>query len=57
MRNTKGTEVRFTTYCDGNKEYLSQHIDQAVSDLRVRNQLKRRCMEEKSSRFLHETLA
>ncbi|KAK7972632.1 hypothetical protein PG988_006766 [Apiospora saccharicola] len=53
----KGTEVRFITYCDGDADYFSHHIDAAVTDPGVGNQLKRRCMQEKSSRFLHETLA
>lgn len=53
----RGTDVRFITYCDGDHKYFSEHIDAAFSDPRVRNQMKRRCIEEKSSRFLHETLA
>ncbi|KAK8037546.1 hypothetical protein PG991_000892 [Apiospora marii] len=55
--DSKGTDVRFISYCDGNHKFFSEHIDAAFTDPRIRNQMKRRCMEEKSSRFLHETLA
>ncbi|KAK8070707.1 hypothetical protein PG997_010910 [Apiospora hydei] len=56
--NKLGTQVRFTSYCDGGSDFFSDHIDAAFfGNENVRRQLKRRCIEEKSSRFLHETLA
>ncbi|KAK7946374.1 uncharacterized protein PG986_010695 [Apiospora aurea] len=53
-----GTQVRFISYCDGGSDFFSNHIDTAFfGNENIRKRLKRRCIEEKSSRFLHETLA
>ncbi|KAK8023865.1 FAD-binding domain protein [Apiospora rasikravindrae] len=55
--NNSGTQVRFISYCDGGSEFFSEHIDRAIQNDVVKRQLKRRCIEERSTRFLHETLA
>ncbi|KAK8074006.1 hypothetical protein PG994_004905 [Apiospora phragmitis] len=52
-----GTQVGFISYCDGDREFFQEHMDRAIKNFDINKQLKRRCMEEKSSRFLHETLA
>ncbi|KAK8098971.1 berberine family protein [Apiospora kogelbergensis] len=54
--DARGTMIRFISYCDGNSDYFGKHIDEALKQKDVKEQLKRRCMPEKSTRFFHETL-
>ncbi|KAK8877606.1 hypothetical protein PGQ11_002552 [Apiospora arundinis] len=54
--NPKGTMIRFISYCDGDRDYFERYINRGINQKDVREQLKRRCMPEKSTRFLHETL-
>ncbi|KAK5996764.1 Cannabidiolic acid synthase-like protein [Cladobotryum mycophilum] len=48
--------VRFLTYYDGNKDDFETLIDKSIRQPILANQLKRRSLAEKSTRFLHETL-
>lgn len=49
--------VRFLTYYDGGKAAFDAEIDRAVALPALAKKIKRRCMAEHSTRFLHETLA
>ncbi|KAK3947832.1 hypothetical protein QBC32DRAFT_353227 [Pseudoneurospora amorphoporcata] len=49
--------VRFLVYYDGTKEEFDKLIDDKVKQKDLAKQLKRRSLAEKSTRFLHETLA
>ncbi|RYP18833.1 hypothetical protein DL765_003713 [Monosporascus sp. GIB2] len=48
--------VRFLVYYDGNKDDFDKLIDKNIREKELVRQLKRRTMQEKSTRFLHETL-
>ncbi|KAJ7774049.1 hypothetical protein B0H16DRAFT_1362959, partial [Mycena metata] len=56
LRTNSGNGVRFLTYFDGNKEDFENTIDQYIKHPELARQLKRRSLDEKSTRFLHETL-
>lgn len=63
LSNTKtDLAVRFLVYYNGTREYFDQEINSwtpnnSPQHAELKKQLKRRSMQEKSSRFLHETLA
>ncbi|KAK1778532.1 hypothetical protein QBC45DRAFT_413855 [Copromyces sp. CBS 386.78] len=59
LKQTGGSElgVRFLVYYDGTKEEFDQLIEDKVKQKDLAKQLKRRSLAEKSTRFLHETLA
>ncbi|KAJ4362592.1 hypothetical protein N0V85_009355 [Neurospora sp. IMI 360204] len=61
LKQTNGSElgVRFLVYYDGTKEEFDALIDDKVKQKNpnLAKQLKRRSLAEKSTRFLHETLA
>ncbi|KAL6859498.1 FAD-binding domain-containing protein [Trichoderma novae-zelandiae] len=48
--------IRFLVYHNGSKAEFDKAIDDTVSSVPLATQLKRRSLEEPSSRFLHETL-
>ncbi|KAI0393662.1 hypothetical protein F5Y17DRAFT_431308 [Xylariaceae sp. FL0594] len=48
--------VRFITYYDGSKEDFDDLIDRHIDEPELKKQLKRRSLQEKTTRFLHETL-
>ncbi|KAI0893002.1 FAD-binding domain-containing protein [Annulohypoxylon nitens] len=56
LRRSSGDGVRFLLYYDGNKDEFDQVIDRYIQDPALSEQLKRRSLPEKSTRFLHETL-
>ncbi|KAB8229897.1 hypothetical protein BDV23DRAFT_169024 [Aspergillus alliaceus] len=49
-------EVRFPFYFDGSKDDFDKEINKSINHPELKKQLKRRSVEEKSTRFLHETL-
>jgi hypothetical protein len=55
-RVTSGNGVRFLVYYDGKKDEFDRLIDKHIKQPELANQLKRRSLLEKSTRFLHETL-
>ncbi|VUC33278.1 unnamed protein product [Clonostachys rosea] len=56
LREKTGDGVRFTVYYDGSKEDYDKLIDKYIKHRDVNKQLKRRALEEPSTRFLYETL-
>ncbi|CAG8972599.1 hypothetical protein HYALB_00005368 [Hymenoscyphus albidus] len=48
--------IRYTTYYDSGTTAFQAQIDRLVKHEDLNRQLKRRCLPEKSTRFLHETL-
>ena len=59
LKQTSGSElgVRFLVYYDGSESEFDAIIDEKIQHKDFANQLKRRTLPEKSTRFLHETLA
>ncbi|KAK0666811.1 hypothetical protein QBC41DRAFT_348538 [Cercophora samala] len=55
-KSNPAPEVRFLVYYDGAKASFDQMIDQNIRQPDLVKLLKRRTMQEKSTRFLHETL-
>ncbi|KAL2148929.1 hypothetical protein VTH82DRAFT_1615 [Thermothelomyces myriococcoides] len=49
-------DVRFLVYFDGFKDNFDKLVDKHIKEKDLAKQLKRRTMQEKSTRFLHETL-
>lgn len=56
LREKTGDGVRFTVYYDGSKKDYDKVIDKYIKHPDVNKQLKRRSLEEPSTRFLYETL-
>ncbi|RGP62533.1 berberine family [Fusarium longipes] len=56
LREKTSDGVRFTVYYDGRKEDYDKLIDKYVKHEDVNKQLKKRALEEPSTRFLYETL-
>ncbi|KAI1439619.1 hypothetical protein F5Y02DRAFT_412109 [Annulohypoxylon stygium] len=56
LRRSSGDGVRFLLYHDGNKDDFDRIIDKYIQNPALSEQLKRRSLPEKSTRFLHETL-
>ncbi|RSL83665.1 hypothetical protein CEP52_016660 [Fusarium oligoseptatum] len=56
LREKTGDGVRFTVYYDGSKKDYDKVIDKYIKHPEVNKQLKRRALEEPSTRFLYETL-
>ncbi|EPS35109.1 hypothetical protein H072_11449 [Dactylellina haptotyla CBS 200.50] len=52
----KDFKIRFLVYFDGKKGEFNTMIQDNITHEVVKPQLQRRCLEESSSRFLHETL-
>lgn len=59
LKQANGSElgVRFLVYYDGSEKEFDALIDEKVQHADLAKQLKRRTLQEKSTRFLHETLA
>ncbi|KAK3946918.1 hypothetical protein QBC32DRAFT_401885 [Pseudoneurospora amorphoporcata] len=59
LKQSGGSElgVRFLVYYDGTKDEFDKLIEKKVKQKDLAKQLKRRSLAEKSTRFLHETLA
>lgn len=56
LKEKEDIKVRFLVYYDGNQKDFDKMIDKKIDDKVLAKQLKRRAMQEKSTRFLHETL-
>ncbi|KAI2466903.1 hypothetical protein F4781DRAFT_444712 [Annulohypoxylon bovei var. microspora] len=56
LRRPSGDGVRFLIYYDGNIDEFNRTIDKYIKHPELSEQLKRRSLPEKSTRFLHETL-
>jgi hypothetical protein len=56
LRQSTDVGVRFLTYFDGNKKEFDSLIDKYIEQPDLAKQLKRRSLQEVSTRFLHETL-
>ncbi|KAK3936973.1 hypothetical protein QBC46DRAFT_393854 [Diplogelasinospora grovesii] len=56
QNKTSEIAVRFLVYYDGNKSDFEKLVDKNIKEAELVKQLKRRTMQEKSTRFLHETL-
>ncbi|KAI1087087.1 hypothetical protein F5B19DRAFT_500405 [Rostrohypoxylon terebratum] len=56
LRQSSRDGVRFLLYYDGNKESFDKIIKTYITDPGLSEQLRRRSLPEKSTRFLHETL-
>ncbi|KAK3398800.1 FAD-binding domain-containing protein [Sordaria brevicollis] len=59
LKQANGSElgVRFLVYYDGSEPEFDALIDEKIQHTELARQLKRRTLQEKSTRFLHETLA
>jgi len=57
QQTTSDLAVRFLVYYDGSKDDFDNLIDRSVKHKDLAKNLKRRSLAEKSTRFLHETLA
>ncbi|KAA8628231.1 hypothetical protein SMACR_09130 [Sordaria macrospora] len=59
LKQSGGSElgVRFLVYYDGSEKEFDALIDNKIKETNLAKQLKRRTLQEKSTRFLHETLA
>ncbi|KAM3504998.1 hypothetical protein MY11210_008135 [Beauveria gryllotalpidicola] len=56
LREKAGDGVRFLTSYNGDKDEFDRIISENIKDKELEKQLKRRCLAERSTRFLHETL-
>ena len=57
LREKTGDGVRFAFYFGGNKNEFDNLIDKYIKQPDLAKQLKRRSLQEQSTRFLHESLA
>ena len=57
QQTTSDLAVRFLVYYDGSKSGFDNRIDGSITNRDLAKGLKRRSLAEKSTRFLHETLA
>lgn len=56
LKDKEDIKVRFLVYYDGNQKDFDKLIDKKIDDKDLAKNFKRRAMQEKSTRFLHETL-
>ncbi|OJD32503.1 berberine family protein [Diplodia corticola] len=56
LRQTGGDQVRLVASFDGSKDEFDGVVDSCVEQPELANGLKQRCLPQKSSRFLNETL-
>lgn len=56
MASKGALAVRFLPYYDGNQIDFNSEIHLGIMDMKLLDEMKRRVMPEKSTRFLHETL-